>query len=301
MTAATDEAAGSGDYALGIHRVNRIGFGAMQLAGDNVFGPPRDRDEALRVLRAAVEAGINHIDTAQYYGPGVVNELIREALFPYPDGLAIVSKVAARRDDQGAVLRYDEPDQLRIGIEENLATLGVDRLAAVNLRLMDASAPGDHFDRQLDAIIRARDEGLIDGIGLSNITLAHLKHALKRADIVCVQNLFNLADRRSADVLAACLDRKIAFVPFVPLGWPRGVRNAILSNSVVAEVAARIGASPVQIALAWLLDVAPNVLLIPGTRTREHLHENVAAGEIHLDHDARARLAGWKPSVSASD
>lgn len=145
----------------------------MQLAGDNVFGPPRDRDEALRVLRAAIDSGINHIDTAEYYGPGVVNELIREALYPYRHDLAIVSKVAARRDKAGAVLVYDEPDELRAGLEENLATLGLDRLAAVNLRLMDGSKPGERFDAQLAALIQARDEGLIDGIGLSNISRDH--------------------------------------------------------------------------------------------------------------------------------
>src|SRR5882757_703885 len=150
-----------GSFALGGHQVNRLGYGAMQLAGDNVFGPPRDRDEALRVLRAAVDSGINHLDTAQYYGPGVVNELIREALYPYPRELAIVTKVAARRDDRGAVLRYDDPDQLRAGIEENLQTLGTDRLAAVNLRLMDDDQPGERFDRQVAALTRAREVGLI--------------------------------------------------------------------------------------------------------------------------------------------
>jgi aryl-alcohol dehydrogenase-like predicted oxidoreductase len=210
------EIGAAGSSALGSWQVNRIGYGAMQLAGDNVFGPPRDRDEALHVLRAAVDAGINHIDTAQYYGPAVVNELIREALQPYPAELAIVSKVAARRDDSGAVLRYDEPDQLRIGIEENLATLGVDRLAAVNLRLMDGSQPGARFDAQLAALVRARDEGLIDGVGLSNISNDHLVRAAAHTDIVCVQNLFNLADQRSRDVLEECSARGIAFRALLP-------------------------------------------------------------------------------------
>ena len=189
------EAAGS--FGLGRSQVNRVGYGAMQLAGDDVFGPPRDRDEAFRVLRAAVESGINHIDTAQYYGPGTVNEVIREALSPYPSDLAIVSKVAARRDDAGAVLPYDDPDQLRAGIEDNLSTLGVDRLAAVNLRLMEVSGPGDRFDAQLAALVQARDEGLIDGIGLSNISMEHLRRGIDQTQIVCVQNLFNLADQRS--------------------------------------------------------------------------------------------------------
>ena len=186
-----------GSFALGPWRVHRAGYGAMQLAGDGVFGPPRDRDEALRVLRAAVAAGVDHIDTAQYYGPGTVNELIREALYPYPDNLAIVSKVAARRDAGGALLRFDEPHELRQGIEDNLATLGAGRLAAVNLRVTDPSeTPGKRFDVQLAALAAAREEGLIDGIGLSNVSRRHLMRAVAQTEIVCVQNLFNLADQR---------------------------------------------------------------------------------------------------------
>jgi aryl-alcohol dehydrogenase-like predicted oxidoreductase len=262
----------------------------MQLAGDNVFGPPRDRAEALRVLRAAVDSGINHIDTAQYYGPGVVNELIREALHPYPSDLAIVSKVAARRDETGAVLPYDEPHQLRAGIEENLVALGVDRLAAVNLRLMGGSV-GTRFDAQLAALISARDEGLIDGIGLSNISRDHLVRAVAQTEIVCVQNLFNLADQSSLDVLQECTSRGISFVPFCPLGWPRDVQHAILTSPVLVGLGTRLGASPAQIALAWLLDLAPNVLLIPGTRTRQHLVENIDAARVRLDDAARAELS----------
>ncbi|MEU3922716.1 oxidoreductase [Streptomyces sp. NPDC029004] len=272
--------------------MRRIGYGAMQLAGDNVFGPPRDRDEALRVLRAAVAGGVNHIDTAQYYGPGVVNELIREALHPYPDDLAIVSKVAARRDENGAVLPYDEPLQLREGIEENLATLGVDRLAAVNLRIVDATtAPGKRFDAQLAELARARDQGLIDGIGLSNISREHLLRAAEQTQISCVQNLFNLADQRSLDVLQECASRGIAFVPFCPLGWPRGIQNRILSSPVLAGLGKRLRATPAQLALAWLLDLAPNILLIPGTRTRTHLAENLAIASVRLDETSRNELA----------
>jgi pyridoxine 4-dehydrogenase len=289
------EAAGS--FALGQWQVNRLGYGAMQLAGDDVFGPPRDRDEALRVLRAAVDGGINHIDTAQYYGPGVVNELIREALYPYPADLAIVSKVAARRDDTGAVLPYDDPDQLRAGIEDNLTTLGVERLAAVNLRLMKGSAPGPRFDAQLAALVVARDEGLIDGVGLSNISLEHLLRALAQTEIVCVQNRFNLADQGSLDILDECTSRGIAFVPYFPLGWSHGERNGILSSPAVAELATRLGATPSQIALAWLLDLAPNILLIPGTRTRQHLVENIHAAGVQLDDAARAELAEQFPAV----
>jgi pyridoxine 4-dehydrogenase len=263
----------------------------MQLAGDGVFGPPRDRGEALLVLRAAVAAGVDHIDTAQYYGAGTVNELIREALYPYPDGLAIVSKVAARRDPDGAPLRPGELHELRQGIEDNLATLGAGRLAAVNLRMMDPSeAPGRQFDTQLAALVQAREEGLIGGIGLSNISHRHLLRAAAQTQIACVQNLFNLADQRALDVLAECEARNIAFVPFCPLGRPGEQRHLLLADPVLAAAAARLGATPVQVALAWLLDLAPNILLIPGTRTRVHLAENLGAAGIRLDEAARAEL-----------
>ena len=269
-------------YRLADKEVWRVGYGAMQLAGDGVFGPPRDRDEAIAVLRAAVDAGVDHIDTAQYYGPGVVNELIREALHPYPDGLALVSKVAARRDDSGAVLRYDDPDQLRAGIEDNLATLGVERLTAVNLRVMDNAAPDARFIDQLGALTTARDEGLIAGIGISNITRDHLMRALEVTEIVCVQNFFNLAARDSMPILEECSARQIAFVPFCPLGYPKAQRDEILSNLFVNSVATAHDASAAQVALAWLLAIAPNVLLIAGTRTRTHLAENLAAGRLWL-------------------
>jgi aryl-alcohol dehydrogenase-like predicted oxidoreductase len=285
-----------GSFALGPWRVHRAGYGAMQLAGDGVFGPPRDRDEALRVLRAAVAAGVDHIDTAQYYGPGTVNELIREALYPYPDGLAIVSKVAARRDAGGTLLRFDEPNERRQGIADNLATLGADRLAAVNLRVMDPSeAPGSRFDAQLAALVQAREEGLIGGIGISNVSLRHLLRAATQTEIVCVQNLFNLADQRSLDVLTECGARNIAFVPFCPLGWPGEVRHRLLTDPVLAALAVPLGATPAQVALAWLLDLAPNILLIPGTRTRTHLTQNLDAADIRLDDAARAELTRHFP------
>jgi pyridoxine 4-dehydrogenase len=285
-----------GSFALGPWRVHRAGYGAMQLAGDGVFGPPRDRDEALRVLRAAVAAGVDHIDTAQYYGPGTVNQLIREALHPYPDHLAIVSKVAARHDTNGALVRYDEPHELRQGIEDNLATLGTRRLAAVNLRMMDPSeTPGRQFDAQLAALIQAREEGLIDGIGLSNIFRQHLLRAVDQTEIVCVQNLFNLADQHSLAVLTECEARNIAFVPFFPLGWPGEQRHRLLTDPVLATLATRLGATTAQIALAWLLDFAPNILLIPGTRTRAHLAENLGAAAVRLDDASRAELTHHLP------
>jgi len=283
----------AGSYDLGGRRVRRVGYGAMQLAGDNVFGPPRDRDEALRVLQAAVAEGVNHIDTAQFYGPGVVNELIREALHPYPADLAIVSKVGARRDDSGAVLLHDRPDELRQGIEANLKTLDVDRLAAVNLRLMDGSEPGARFDAQLASLIQAREQGLIEGIGLSNIAVRHLLRAVEQTEIACVQNLFNLADQRSGEVLTECIERDIAFAPFFPLGQRRG----LLSHPVLTKVGNRLSTTPAQLALAWLLDLAPNILLIPGTRTRTHLQENLGSAAVRLDDDARADLAAAFPAI----
>jgi pyridoxine 4-dehydrogenase len=277
-------------YRLAEKTVWRVGYGAMQLAGDGVYGPPRDHDEAVAVLRAAVDAGVDHIDTAQYYGPGVVNSLIREALFPYPGGLALVSKVAARRDDSGRVLPYDDPDQLRAGVEENLATLGVEQLTAVNLRVLDDAVPDQRFVDQLGALVAARDEGLIAGVGVSNVTHRHLLMALEVTDIVCVQNVYNLANRSSAPVLNECTARGIPFVPFCPLGWPKAQHDAIRTDPVVNRVAAGHGATPAQVALAWLLVIADNMLLIPGTRSRDHLTENLVAGSLSLHDDDIASL-----------
>jgi aryl-alcohol dehydrogenase-like predicted oxidoreductase len=264
----------------------------MQLAGPFAFGPPPDRAAAIGVLRAAIAAGVDHIDTAEYYGPGTVNDLIREALYPYPGGLSIVSKVAVRRDQSGAVLPFDEPDQLRQGIVDNLRTLRVARLAAVNLRLPGDGRIGARFDDQLAAMVAARDDGLIAGIGLSNVSLGQLQHAVSHTEIVCVQNMFHLADRSSAPLLAECRARGIAFVPFCPLGWPRGADNPVLTSPVVAGVAARLGVTPAQAALAWLLQLAPNVLLIPGTGTVAHLRENLAAEDVVLDGEALRALDG---------
>ncbi len=278
-------------YRLGTQTVSRIGFGAMQLPGPGVFGPPRDRAEAIAVLRRAAELGVDHIDTAQFYGPGVANELIRAALFPYPQELALVSKVGARRDESGAILRYDAPAELRAGIEDNLRSLGVDRVAAVNLRLMDDSEPGQRFDDQIGAMMQARDEGMIDGVGLSNVTREHLLHALAHTDIVCVQNPMNLTDRASMPVLEECQRRGIAFVPFFPLGSAFGRGNRVLGNTQVVATAARMGHTPAQVALAWLLSLRPNVLLIPGTSSRRHLEENMAVANIELDPEARELLA----------
>ena len=278
-------------YPLGHFSVSRVGFGAMQLPGPGVFGPPRDRPEALAVLRRAVELGVDHIDTSQYYGPDVANELIREALYPYPGNLALVSKVGARRDESGGWLRYDEPDELRKGIEDNLSSLGTGQLAAVNLRLTDGAAPDQRFDDQLGAMITARDEGLIGGVGLSNVSHAHLLRALEHTDIACVQNPLNLVDRASMPVLAECSSRGIAFVPFFPLGSGFARPNPVLGNEQVLTAAGRLGCSPAQAALAWTLGLAPNVLLIPGTSSRAHLEENLAVAGIELDEETKRQLA----------
>lgn len=278
-------------YRLGPVTVSRIGFGAMQLPGPGVFGPPRDRSQAIAVLRRAAELGVDHIDTAQYYGPDVANELIRAALYPYPQELALVSKVGARRDSSGGVLRFDSPAQLRQGIEDNLRSLAVDHLAAVNLRLMDDASPGQLFDDQLTAMVQAREDGLIRGIGLSNVTHEHLLHALAITDVACVQNPMNLVDRRSLPVLEECAARGIAFVPFFPLGSAFTPGNPVLGDPRVIAIAGRLDRTPAQVALAWLLSFRPNILLIPGTASVRHLEENLAASDVTLDAAARDALA----------
>ncbi len=276
---------------LGPYEVNRMGFGAMQLPGPGVMGPPRDREKALAVVRRAVELGVDHIDTAQYYGPDVANELLREALHPFPDNLALVSKVGARRDDKGGWLAADRPEELRSGIEDNLRTLGVDRLAAVNLRLLDAGhRTGVSFDDQLGAMAAARDEGLIAGVGLSNVSHEQLLHALELTPIVCVQNPLNVTDRAGLPVLQECADKGIPFVPFFPLGSAFAPDKPVLNHPVVAATASRLGATAGQVALAWLLALAPRVLLIPGTSSLAHLEENLAAAEVVLDDEARRAL-----------
>jgi pyridoxine 4-dehydrogenase len=278
-------------FRLGPRQVRRSGYGAMQLAGPWAVNAPSDRASAVSVLQAAVSSGIDHIDTAQYYGPDVVNDLIREALYPYPRELAIVSKVAALRDT-GAVEPHDHARQLREGIEDNLRSLRVDQLAAVNLRLPGDGRADARFDDQVAAMVRARDEGLIAGVGLSNVSLEQLRRAADGTEIVCVQNLFHLADRGATPVLEECIRRGIAFVPFCPLGLPRGEANPVLTSPVVIQTAARLGATPAQIALQWLLQLAPNVLLIPGTGSTAHLLENLAAEDISLDDQALRELAG---------
>jgi pyridoxine 4-dehydrogenase len=264
---------------LGPFDVSAIGLGAMRLAGPNVFGPPANRDDAIGLLRDAVELGVNHIDTAQYYGPAVVNELIREALFPYRSELVLVSKVGAKRGRRGEVFRDDDPVRLRRGIEDNLRTLGTSQIGIVNLRMMRRSGPDSLFDDQLEVMVAARNEGLIRAVGLSNVSLDHLIHALKFTEIACVQNAFNPVERMSQPVLEECTRRGIAFVPFAPLGFGA---TSVLANPTITQVAARSGCTPAQACLAWQLAMAPNLLLIAGTSSLRHLRENLAAANVHL-------------------
>ena len=269
--------------------VHRMGFGAMQLPGPGVFGPPKDRDGALAVLRRAVDAGVDHIDTAQFYGPNVANELIREALHPYPASLVLVSKVGAARNEQGHWLGAQRPDDLRAGVAANLVTLGLDQVPVVNLRRHpDSDVP---YEEQLDAMVGLRDEGLIGGIGLSNVSLDEYRLARARAEVACVQNAYNLADRSDQAVFEACRVDGVPYVPFFPLGSAFRPDNPVLGSAAVKGTAARLGATPAQIALAWLLSQAPTVLLIPGTSSLSHLEENVAAADLVLDERAIEALS----------
>ena len=283
-------------YRLGTSSVHRIGFGAMQLPGRGVMGPPRDHDEAIRVLRRAVELGVDHIDTAQFYGPDVANELIREALYPYPENLVLVSKVGAFRDDKGGWLPGQRPDQLRSAVEDNLRTLGVDRLGVVNLRLTDhPEADADQrvaLEDQLAEMVALREEGKIAGVGISTATVAQVTQAIDQADVVCVPNAFSLLDRRDEDVLALCHERGIAYVPYFPLGSAFPNTPKVTDNPAVRVVAERIGATPAQVGLAWLLAHRDNILLIPGTSSVVHLEQNMAVGQVTLSPDDVAELEG---------
>jgi pyridoxine 4-dehydrogenase len=280
--------------------VARIGFGAMQLPGPGVWGPPRDRDTAIAVLRRAVELGVDHIDTAQYYGPDVANELIHAALHPYPENLVLVSKVGGDRDAQGGWVPAQRPEQLRAGVEANLRSLAVERLDVVNLRLLDAEEGGElggqgvDLDSQLDEMVALRDEGKIRGIGMSNTSVDQLRNALP-AGIACVQNPYSLLDRSNEPMLDLCRQHDLAWVPFFPLGsaFP-GIPKVTEHPSVVAAAAA-LGATPAQVGLAWLLAHDPRILVIPGTSSLDHLAENVATAQVHLDAETMAALNRLAP------
>jgi pyridoxine 4-dehydrogenase len=275
--------------------VARIGFGAMQLPGPGVTGPPRDRDEALAVLRRAVALGANHIDTAQYYGPEVSNQLIHDALHPYADDLLLVSKVGAVRDEHGGWLPAQEPAELRSGVEDNLRTLRVERLGAVNLRRMpDGELPNGTppvpLEDQLAEMVALREEGKIAGIGISNVGLDQVDTAIDVAGVVCVQNPFSLLDRHDAKVLDRCRENGIAYVPFFPLGSAFPGLPKVTDNDTVRAVAQRVGATPAQVGLAWLLAHDPAILLIPGTSSVAHLEQNMQVGDIVLSDQDIAEL-----------
>jgi aryl-alcohol dehydrogenase-like predicted oxidoreductase len=283
---------------LGDKPIGRIGFGAMQLAGPGVFGPPRDPEAARAVLRRAVELGVDHIDTSQYYGPNVVNDLIRETLHPYPDNLKLVTKVGARRDDTGAWLPALTPPELREGVEANLRSLRVERMDLVNLRLVeDNGGPAVSLAEQLGVLEDLRREGKLDLIGVSNVTHAEVEQALELVDIGEVQNAYSILDRSAEPALELCRAREIAFVPFFPLGSAfMGGPQKLAADPVISRVADKHGATPSQIALAWLLARYEQMLLIPGTTSVSHLEENLAAADVELDADDLAGLDAVEPA-----
>ncbi len=279
----------SGTFTLGDRTVRRLGYGAMQLAGPGVFGPPKDRGAALAVLREAVAAGVNHIDTSDFYGPHVTNQIIREALHPYPDDLVIVTKISARRGEDGSWIPALSPAELTQAVHDNLRNLGVDALEVVNFRSMfDVHGPAEgSIEAPLSVLADLQRQGLIRHIGLSNVTPTQIAEGRKICEIVCVQNQYNLA-HRDDDALIDDLARDgIPYVPFFPLGG-----FTPLQSSTLSDVAARLNATPMQIALAWLLQRAPNILLIPGTSSVAHLRENLAAATLDLPDDALEALDG---------
>jgi len=276
----------AGVFPLGDRTVNRLGYGAMQLAGPGVFGPPKDRDAARAVLRAAVASGVNHVDTSDYYGPHITNQLIREALHPYPDDLVIVTKVGALRGDDASWIPALTPTDLTRAVHDNLRNLRVDALDVVNLRVGGIHGPNEAWiEEQFATLAEIQQQGLIRQLGLSNVTSGQLKQARRIAEVVCVQNHYNLVHRDDDALIDELADSGIAYVPFFPLGG-----FTPLQSSTLSEVAGALGAAPMQVALAWLLHRAPNVLLIPGTSSLDHLHENLRAAELELSDEVLARL-----------
>jgi aryl-alcohol dehydrogenase-like predicted oxidoreductase len=279
----------AGTFPLGDRTVKRIGYGAMQLAGPGVFGPPKDRDAAIAVLRAAVEAGVDHIDTSDFYGPHVTNQIIREALHPYRDGLTIVTKIGATRGEDASWNPAFSPAQLKSAVHDNLRNLGLDVLDVVNLRAMfgiHGPAEGS-IGAALTALAELQREGLVRHIGLSNVTPAQIEEGRAIAEIVCVQNMYNLANRADDALIDTLAAAGTAYVPFFPLGG-----FSPLQSDALSDVAAGLGATPMQVALAWLLQRAPNILLIPGTSSVGHLQENLAAADLVLTPEAVAKLDG---------
>lgn len=279
----------AGTFTLGDRTVKRLGYGAMQLAGPGVFGPPRDRDAALAVLREAVAAGVDHIDTSDFYGPHVTNQIIREALAPYPDDLTIVTKIGATRGDDASWKPAFGADQLERAVHDNLANLGLETLDVVNLRIMfDMHGPAEgSIAKWLEVLASLQRQGLVRHIGLSNATMTQVREGRGIAEIVCVQNEYNLARRDDDALIDALAEDGIAYVPFFPLGG-----FSPLQSDALSRVAASLNATPMQVALAWLLRRSPNILLIPGTSSVAHLRENLAAAELVLPDEAMAALDG---------
>jgi aryl-alcohol dehydrogenase-like predicted oxidoreductase len=287
MTDIATDITTAGTFPLGDRAVNRMGYGAMQLAGPGVFGPPKDRSAALAVLREAVASGVNHIDTSDYYGPHVTNQLIAEALRPYPDDLVIVTKVGAVRGDDASWNPALSPADLTRAVHDNLRNLGLEALDVVNLRLMGkVHGPSEgSLEAPFTALAELQRQGLIRHLGLSNVTSAQVAQARGIAEVVCVQNHYNLAHRDDDALIDELAGLAVAYVPFFPLGG-----FTPLQSSTLSEVAAGLGATPMQVALAWLLQRAPNILLIPGTSSLAHLRENLAAAELELPGEVIARL-----------
>jgi aryl-alcohol dehydrogenase-like predicted oxidoreductase len=268
--------------------VNRMGYGAMQLAGPGVFGPPEDRDAAVAVLRHAVELGIDHIDTSDFYGPFVTNEIIREALHPYPDSLHIVTKVGARRDATGAWLHAREPEELRRAVHDNLDRLGLDALDVVNLRVGGVDGPSaESIAEPFTALARLQEEGVIRHLGVSTVSAEQVAEAQSIAPVVCVQNFYNIAHRDDDDLIDSLAAQGIAYVPYFPLGG-----FTPLQSHTLDDVATRLDAAPMAVALAWLLHRSPNILLIPGTSSVAHLRVNVAGAGLALSEEDLAELDG---------
>lgn len=273
----------------------RMGYGAMQLAGPQVWGPPRDLNAAIAVLREAITAGVNHIDTSDFYGPHVTNQIIKQALHPYPDGLVIVTKVGARRGPDKSWIPALSRQELTDGVHDNLRNLGVERLDVVNLRIGGVTGPSEgSIEEPLTALVELKRQGLISHIGLSNVTPRQLADAQRITEIVCIQNLYNVAHRDDDDFIDALAQQGIAYVPFFPLGG-----FTPLQSSALDRVATSMQATPMQVALAWLLQRSPNMLLIPGTSSLEHLHENLHAAALEIPSNAIAELNAIGESAAA--
>ena len=285
----------AGTFKLGDRVVKRFGYGAMQLAGPGVFGPPKDRDGAIGVLREAVASGVNHIDTSDYYGPHVTNHLIREALHPYSDDLVIVTKIGGRRGEDASWAPAMAPAELESAVHDNLRHLGLDALDVVNLRIMGkVHAPSEgSIEEPLTVLAELQQQGLVRHIGLSNVTPTQIAEARRICEIVCVQNMYNLAQRYDDALIDDLARDVVAYAPYFPLGGFTRLQSAALS-----EVAARAGATPMQVALAWLIQRAPNILLIPGTSSVEHLRENLAAASLTLPPDMLTALDGVAASAA---